>query len=208
MQDVCVRAYANLRSLEDLERPKSWLMKIQYRMFVDGARRRGRSPLRATADDLDATCASAEPGLEEIAEGSLAERRILDALSRLDKEQRALLALHVEGYTLAELQVDHRPFDRRAESTSLSRARAPRQIARHRTRGPIAHGEQSMNCTDVAAILDDHALSRLSAADRCALDEHVTACEPCALAWSAQSALLALPVPPLPPDLLGVRCVP
>ena len=52
-----------------------------------------------------------------------------------------------------------------------------------------------MNCTDVAAILDDHALSRLSAAARCALDEHVTACVPCSFAWHAQSALLALPVP-------------
>jgi RNA polymerase sigma factor (sigma-70 family) len=104
VQGVCVRAFANLRSLEPLEHPKSWLMKIQYRLFVDGARRRGRSPVRPTADDLDATCASIEPGLEEIAEGSLAERRILDAWARLDKEQRALLALHVEGYTLAELQ--------------------------------------------------------------------------------------------------------
>ena len=52
-----------------------------------------------------------------------------------------------------------------------------------------------MNCTDVAAILDDHALSRLSAVDRCALDEHVTSCEACSFAWRAQSALLALPVP-------------
>jgi len=104
VQDVCVRAYANLRSLEELDQPKSWLMKIQYRLFVDGARRRGRSPLRATADDLDATCASTDPGLEELAECSLAERRIVDAWRRLGKEQRALLALHVEGYTLAELQ--------------------------------------------------------------------------------------------------------
>jgi RNA polymerase sigma factor (sigma-70 family) len=104
VQDVCVRAYANLRSLEELERPKSWLMKVQYRLFVDGARRRGRSPLRASADDLDATCASEEPDLEEIADGSLAEGRLLAAWGRLDKEQRALLALHVEGYTLAELQ--------------------------------------------------------------------------------------------------------
>jgi len=104
VQDVCMRAYANLRPLEELERPKSWLMKIQYRLFVDGARRRKRSPLRATADDLDITCASTDPGLEEVAEGSLAEQRILDAWARLDKEQRALLALHVEGYTLAELQ--------------------------------------------------------------------------------------------------------
>ena len=104
VQDVCVRAYANLRALDELERPKSWLMKIQYRLFVDGARRRKRSPLRATADDPDVTCASTDPGLEEVAEGSLVERRILDAWARLDKEQRALLALHVEGYTLAELQ--------------------------------------------------------------------------------------------------------
>ena len=59
-----------------------------------------------------------------------------------------------------------------------------------------------MNCTDVAAILDDHALTRLSAADRCALDEHVTACEACGFAWHAQSALLALPLPAVPADLL------
>jgi len=58
-----------------------------------------------------------------------------------------------------------------------------------------------MNCTNVAAILDDHALSRLSAADRCALDEHVAACEQCGLAWHAQSALLALPVPAAPARL-------
>jgi len=58
-----------------------------------------------------------------------------------------------------------------------------------------------MNCTDVAAILDHHALSRLSAADRCALDEHVTGCEPCAFALHAQSALAALRVPATPADL-------
>jgi TonB family protein len=59
-----------------------------------------------------------------------------------------------------------------------------------------------MNCTDVAAILDDHALSRLSAAHRCALDEHTTVCEPCALAWLAQNTLLALSVPAATSDLL------
>jgi TonB family protein len=59
-----------------------------------------------------------------------------------------------------------------------------------------------MNCTDVSAILDDHALSRLSAADRCALDEHVANCEPCAFGWQAQSALLAMPVPSTAPARL------
>jgi RNA polymerase sigma-70 factor (ECF subfamily) len=104
VQDVCVRGCAQLRTLEALEQPKGWLLKIQYRVFVDGARRRRRSPVRATAEDLDASSASTDPSLEELAEGSLAEQRILAAWSRLDKEQRALLALHVEGYTLAELQ--------------------------------------------------------------------------------------------------------
>jgi TonB family protein len=59
-----------------------------------------------------------------------------------------------------------------------------------------------MNCTDVAAIIDDQALSRLSAADRCALDEHVTGCEPCSFACQAQSALLAMWMPAAPADLL------
>jgi len=104
VQDVCVRACSNLATLEKLERPKSWLIKIQYRVFVDGARRRSRSPLRATGIDLDASHSSDDPTLEEITEGALAERRILAAWNRLDIEQRALLALHVEGYTLAELE--------------------------------------------------------------------------------------------------------
>jgi protein TonB len=59
-----------------------------------------------------------------------------------------------------------------------------------------------MNCTDVAAILDNHGLGRLSTAERCTFDEHVTGCEPCALAWHAQSALLALRVPKAPKTLL------
>ena len=59
-----------------------------------------------------------------------------------------------------------------------------------------------MNCTNVASILDDYAQARLSAAERCALDEHVGSCEPCAHAWRAQTALLALPLPATPADLI------
>ena len=59
-----------------------------------------------------------------------------------------------------------------------------------------------MNCTDVTVILDDHAHARLTATERCTLDEHVSGCEPCAHAWRAQSALLALPLPATPADLI------
>ena len=73
-------------------------------MFVDGVRRRARSPVRATAEDFDTTRHNADPSPEEAVEGELAERRLLAAFATLDREQRVLLALHVEGYSLAELQ--------------------------------------------------------------------------------------------------------
>jgi RNA polymerase sigma factor (sigma-70 family) len=103
VQEVCVRAYTHLAALRTLEQPKSWLLKIAYRVFVDGARRRARSPVRASTEDFDATRPSDEPTPEERAEGELAEARLLAALAKLDREQRALLALQVEGYSVAEL---------------------------------------------------------------------------------------------------------
>jgi RNA polymerase sigma factor (sigma-70 family) len=103
VQDVCLRAYARLDALAGTTSPKAWLLKIQYRTFVDGLRRRRRSPLRATGEDFDATHASEQPSLEESAEGALTEQRLRAAWQELEREQRALLALHAEGYTLAEL---------------------------------------------------------------------------------------------------------
>jgi RNA polymerase sigma factor (sigma-70 family) len=102
-QEVCLRAYLRADELDKVARLLGWLLKVQYRVFVDGVRHRDKSPLRPMPDDADATFASDEPGPDEIAEASLAERRLLGAWPQLDKEQRALLALHVEGYSLAEI---------------------------------------------------------------------------------------------------------
>jgi RNA polymerase sigma-70 factor (ECF subfamily) len=104
VQEVCVRAYTHLQTLRTLEQPKSWLFKIAYRVFVDGVRRRTRSPVRATAEDFDATRESDAPSPDDTVEAELAERRLLSALAKLDADQRALLALQVEGYSLHELQ--------------------------------------------------------------------------------------------------------
>ena len=104
VQEVCVRAYTHLAAIRALEQPKSWLLKIAYRVFVDGARRRARSPVHTSAEDFDSTRVSEEPSPEERADAELAERRLLAAFAKLDREQRALLALQVEGYTLAELE--------------------------------------------------------------------------------------------------------
>src|SRR5262245_5468937 len=104
VQEVCVRAYTHLATLRTLEQPKTWLLKIAYRVFVDGLRRRTRSPVRATAEDFDATRVSEEPTPEESAEAELAAQQVLSAHGKLDRQQGLLLALHVEGYTLAELE--------------------------------------------------------------------------------------------------------
>ena len=104
VQEVCVRAYTHLTALQAAGQPRAWLCKVQYRTFIDGMRRRRRSPLRATGEDFDETRASSDPNPEDTTEAALTERNVLAAWRQLDKEQRALLALHVEGYTLAELQ--------------------------------------------------------------------------------------------------------
>ncbi|HEY9182353.1 MAG TPA: RNA polymerase sigma factor [Gammaproteobacteria bacterium] len=104
VQEVCMRAYAEIGTLRSFEQPKGWLFKVAYRAFLDGVRRRARSRVGATGEDFDATRFSDGPTPEETTEAELAERRLLDAFGRLDRDQRALLALHVEGHTLAELQ--------------------------------------------------------------------------------------------------------
>ncbi len=59
-----------------------------------------------------------------------------------------------------------------------------------------------MNCDAIAAILDTHRSARLTAAERTAVDTHLISCEDCAVAWHAQSELLALALPPVPATLL------
>lgn len=59
-----------------------------------------------------------------------------------------------------------------------------------------------MNCTDVSTILDERRERRLTAAERCTVDEHLATCDDCACAWHAQATLLEMAVPPTPPRLL------
>jgi len=105
VQEVCLRAFAALDRLESLEYPRGWLLRVQYRIFVDGARRRLRSPFVATNTTADVDLAlSTDPSPEEFAEASLRRQRLTRVWPQLEPEQRALLALHAEGYTLTELE--------------------------------------------------------------------------------------------------------
>jgi DNA-directed RNA polymerase specialized sigma24 family protein len=51
-----------------------------------------------------ALLATDEPGPDALAESALAEPRFERAWNALEKQQRALLALQAEGYTLAEIR--------------------------------------------------------------------------------------------------------
>ena len=124
VQEVCLRAFPALDRLESLEYPLGWLLRVQYRIFVDGARRRVRSPFVATANPQEADLAlSTEPSPEECTEASLMRRRLTRVWPELDPEQRALLALHAEGYTLVELEA-MTGLSKNAIGVRLHRARA------------------------------------------------------------------------------------
>jgi RNA polymerase sigma-70 factor (ECF subfamily) len=103
VQEVCVRAFESCAELARVDRPLAWLLKVQYRVFLDGARRRRRSPLEPMRDDVS-LLATDEPGPDALAESALAEPRFERAWNALEKQQRALLALQAEGYTLAEIR--------------------------------------------------------------------------------------------------------
>jgi RNA polymerase sigma factor (sigma-70 family) len=122
VQEVCLRAFPALDRLESLEYPLGWLLRVQYRVFVDTTRRRVRSPFVATADTAEAAL-STDPSPEEFAEATLMRRRLTRVWPELEAEQRALLALHAEGYTLAELEA-MTGLSKNAVGVRLHRARA------------------------------------------------------------------------------------
>ena len=109
VQEVCVKAYPRIDDLERLERPRSWLLRVLYNLFVDTTRRWENANVISLSEsedhDSSMLMASTDPGPEECADTLILEAVMEQAWQRMAREQRALLALHdVEGYTLAEMQ--------------------------------------------------------------------------------------------------------
>ena len=104
VQEVCARAWPRLEELERLERPGSWLIRVMYRIFVDLTRRHDRARVVPLDGAVADTLACERPGPEEGTERAGQSDRLARAWQRVDREKRALLALHdIEGYTLAEI---------------------------------------------------------------------------------------------------------
>lgn len=124
VQDVALKALPELERLAALDSPRAWLLRVQYRLFVDGLRRRTRSPIAPglAANEPDAAASDA-PGPCELTEVHHRQQQLARVWGRLDRRQRALLALHAEGYSLAELEAIT-GLSRNAIGVRLHRARA------------------------------------------------------------------------------------
>jgi RNA polymerase sigma-70 factor, ECF subfamily len=103
VQETCIRACERLTELKDSGPVKSWLLRVMYNLFVDGARRARLLPIEAHENVRILATASPAPTPEESLESSQRVAHLERAWSRLDAGHRALLALKAEGYTLPEI---------------------------------------------------------------------------------------------------------
>ena len=105
VQDTCITACEHPADLDAARQPLHWLLRVLNNRFIDGARRRKRSPLVAMEGPSGVVrMASAEPTPEESLQQADGERELQVAFLKLDQIQRTLLTLRAEGYDLAEIE--------------------------------------------------------------------------------------------------------
>lgn len=105
VQDTCIRACLKIDRSLSPEQVKSWLLRVLYNVFVDGARRVRVSPIDPYEDGttLAASAASTDPDPEECVAAEQREAQLHSAWQSLEPGHRLLLALRAEGYSLAEV---------------------------------------------------------------------------------------------------------
>jgi RNA polymerase sigma-70 factor (ECF subfamily) len=142
VQEVCVRAYPRLDELVQLDNPRAWLTCVMQRMFIDSTRRYERSHVESLETTRQESLVSEAPGLAEQTDEAQKSRRLDQAWQRLDKDQRALLALHdIEGYSLAEL-TDMTGLKEGTLKSRLHRARVKLgKLLRHEEMAAVARAE-------------------------------------------------------------------
>ena len=107
VQDLLIKLYPKRDELEKVEKLRPWMTTSLYRMFVDGYRKKSRSPLELIDDETafyDTTVSDDSTPDKTLAE----DQRINEiqiAFNRLSENHRVLLTLHdVEGYRLVEIE--------------------------------------------------------------------------------------------------------
>lgn len=107
VQDLLIKLYPRQAELESIEKLRPWLVTSLYRMFVDGVRKKARTPLELIDDETAfyETRINEELLPEEVLEEDQRIDQIQSAFTRLSEDHRVLLTLHdIEGYRLVELE--------------------------------------------------------------------------------------------------------
>jgi RNA polymerase sigma factor (sigma-70 family) len=110
VQDVLLKLYPRTQEMLGIQRLRPWLARVLYHQYVDSVRQRARLPVLQLVgggdgedDPLDKVPSTRE-GPEEHTERGGMRDLILNALGKLNPEQRAVVTMHdVEGYSLEEL---------------------------------------------------------------------------------------------------------
>lgn len=123
VQDTCLVACGRLSEVAAADSPRRWLLSVLHHRFIDGVRRRQRSPIVAAEDaDEVASLASEEFDPEELLQQSQDEQLLEQAFLQLNPTQRTLLSLLAEGYKLPEIEAIT-GIERKVLSARLNRAR-------------------------------------------------------------------------------------
>ncbi|HUF20361.1 MAG TPA: RNA polymerase sigma factor [Burkholderiales bacterium] len=142
VQDTCVAACNNLASLAAADSPLRWLLRVQHNRFIDGHRRRGRSPIVPAEESAEVDeVASDLPEPSQIVQQFQDLQLLEQAFLQLDPVERMLLSLRAEEYDLPAIEAIT-GISRSVLSVRLHRARVrlARNIAdMHREAGGIRH---------------------------------------------------------------------
>jgi RNA polymerase sigma-70 factor (ECF subfamily) len=124
VQDVCVAALGNLAEVAAADSSLRWLLRVQQNRFIDGVRRRRKSPVVSGEDAEGIPIVAGEGPLdpEQLLQQAQNEELLERSFLQLDETQRTLLALRMEGYDLPEIEAITR-IDRKVLSKRLQRAR-------------------------------------------------------------------------------------
>jgi RNA polymerase sigma factor (sigma-70 family) len=123
VQDICVIACGRLAEVAAADSPLKWLLTVLHNRFIDGQRRKVRSPVVPTEEN-DEIIQLASNGFdpEELLQQSQNEQAVEQAFLQLNETQRTLLSLRAEGYELPEIEAIT-GIDRKVLSARLNRAR-------------------------------------------------------------------------------------
>jgi RNA polymerase sigma-70 factor, ECF subfamily len=123
VQDACLAACGRLAEVAVTDSPLRWLLTVLHNRFIDGQRRKRRSPIVAVeeTDEVD-QLASEDFDPEELMQQFQDERALEQAFLQLNDTQRTLLSLRAEGYELPEIEAIT-GVDRKVLSARLNRAR-------------------------------------------------------------------------------------